>query len=248
MPLSDLACKNAHKHAKIGTKKPFKLADEKGLYLLLQPQADDWAKWWRFKYRFGGNEKSLSFGTYPDISLKDAREARDTARKQIADGIDPSDTRKKIKADQRLLAENAKRVDAGLPILNSFEHVARDWLASTLHTVRDITHNKKIQRFEKHVFPIIGGKTINEIKSPDIFSLVKPLFNKLETVHRVHAEISSVFGYAIAHGLTDFTPANLSHSQATKYNPHIYYFLGLLGQLIYIPYIPWLVAFSKLGL
>lgn len=232
------------RNAKPGAKDK-RLNDGCGLYLLIKP---DGAKWWRFDYSIDGKRKTLSLGVYPVTGLADARRKVKDARIQISNGIDPSNTRKESKASKRLAAENAKRVDAGLPILNSFEHVARDWLASTLHTVRDITHNKKIQRFEKHVFPIIGGKTINEIKSPDIFSLVKPLFNKLETVHRVHAEISSVFGYAIAHGLTDFTPANLSHSQATKYNPHIYYFLGLLGQLIYIPYIPWLVAFSKLGL
>ena len=213
MPLTDIVCKNAHKHPKTSDGKPFKLTDEKGLYLLVKPQADGWGKWWRFKYRFGGKEKSLSFGTYPDVSLKQARDDRDTAKRQIADGIDPSDTRKKIKTDLLLTAENAKRVDNGLPILNSFEYVAREWLASTTHTVRDITYNKKISRFELHVFPIIGRRGINEIKSPDIYSLVKPLFTKLETVHRVHAEISSVFSYAIAHGLTDYDPAQAVGAQ-----------------------------------
>ncbi len=213
MPLTDIVCRNAHKHPKTSNKKPFKLTDEKGLYLLLQPQADGWAKWWRFKYRFEGKEKSLSLGTYPDVSLKQAREDRDSAKKQIADGTDPSASRKTIKTNQRLAAENAKRVGAGLPILNSFEHVARDWLASTVHTVKDITHHKKIGRFEKHVFPVIGGRGIREIKSPDIFSLVKPLFNKLETAHRIHAEISSVFAYAIAHGLTDYDPAQAVGAQ-----------------------------------
>jgi hypothetical protein len=170
MPLTDIVCKNAHKHPKTSTGKPFKLPDEKGLYLLVKPQADGWAKWWRFKYRFGGKEKSLSFGTYPDVSLKQARKDRDTARKQIADGTDPSATRTKLKTDQRLMAENAKRVKSGLPILNSFEHVARECLAANVHTVRDITHKKKIRRFEKYVFPVIGGMGIREIKSPDIYS------------------------------------------------------------------------------
>ena len=104
MPLTDIVCKNAHKHLKTSDGKPFKLTDEKGLYLLVKPQADGWGKWWRFKYRFGGKEKSLSFGTYPDVSLKQARDDRDTAKKQIADGIDPSDTRKKIKNDLILTA------------------------------------------------------------------------------------------------------------------------------------------------
>ncbi len=99
--LSDTACKNAHKHEKTSTGKPFKLADEKGLSLLLKPQVDGWAKWWRFKYRFGGKEKGLSFGTYPDTSLLQAREKRDAARKQLADNIDPG-LRAKLKKQEAL--------------------------------------------------------------------------------------------------------------------------------------------------
>lgn len=215
MPLTDATCKNAHKHDKTSSGKAFKLADEKGLYLLVKPQTDGWGKWWRFKYRFGGKEKSLSFGTYPDTSLQQAREKRDTARKQIADGTDPSDTRKEIKADQRLIAENEKRLDSGLPIINSFEHIARDWLASIAHKVRDNTHQKKIRRFELHAFPAIGGMAINEIRSPDIFSLIKPIIakNELETAHRLHSEISAAFGYAIAHGFIDYDPAQAVAAQ-----------------------------------
>ncbi|MDO9105848.1 MAG: tyrosine-type recombinase/integrase [Methylovulum sp.] len=203
MPLSDVACKNAHKHAKTSTGKPFKLTDEKGLYLLVKPQADGWGKWWRFKYRFGDKEKLLSLGTYPTTSLYQAREERNTAIKQIAEGIDPSDTRKKIKTEQQLSVENEKRLDSGLPIINSFEHIARDWLASITHTVREITHQKKIRRFERHVFPVIGSTAIGEIRSPDVFSLIKPIIakNELETAHRVHSEVGAVFAYSIAHGL-----------------------------------------------
>jgi hypothetical protein len=62
MALSDTACKNAHKHEKTTTGKQFKLTDEKGLYLLLKPQADGWGKWWRFKYYFEGNEKTIVTG------------------------------------------------------------------------------------------------------------------------------------------------------------------------------------------
>ena len=173
------------RNAKPGDKDK-RLNDGGGLYLLIKP---DGAKWWRFDYSIDGTRKTLSLGVYPVTGLADARRKAEDARIQISNGIDPSNTRKESKANRRLAAENAKRIDAGLPILNSFEHIALDWLASTIHTVRDITHNKKIQRFEKHVFPVIGYMGIREIKSPDIFSLVKPLFNKLETAHRVHAEI-----------------------------------------------------------
>lgn len=196
-------------NAKPGAKDQ-RLNDGDGLYILVKPNG---AKWWRFDYSIDGTRKTLSLGVYPVTGLANARRKAQDARIQISNGIDPSNSRKESKASKQLAAENAKRVDAGLPILNSFKHVALDWLASTAHTVRDITQNKKIQRFEKHVFPVIGDMGICEIKSPAIFSLVKPLFNKLETAHRVHAEISSVFSYAIAHGITDYDPAQAVAAQ-----------------------------------
>ena len=187
-----------------------RLNDGGGLYVLIKPNG---AKWWRFDYSIESKRKTLSLGVYPVTGLADARRKVDEARKQISNGIDPSNTRKAVKAAQQLAAENESRLDAGLPILNSFEDIARKWLASIDHTVRDITHQKKIRRFEVHVFPFIGGMAINEIKSPAIFSLIKPLFSKLETAHRVHSEISAVFSYAIAHGFTDYDPAQAVAAQ-----------------------------------
>lgn len=191
MALSDTACKNAHRHEKTSINKPFKLTDEKGLYLLLQPKGDGWGKWWRLKYRFGGKEKLLSLGIYPDTSLQQAREKRDAARKLLAEGTDPGESRK------------AEKIAAA----NTFEIVTRQWLASTVHLVGDNTQQKKTRRFERHVFSSIGDKPINEIKSADVLSVVKPLFTMLETAHRVHAEISAAFDYAIVHNFTDFNPA-----------------------------------------
>ncbi|MFZ2172320.1 MAG: integrase arm-type DNA-binding domain-containing protein, partial [Methylococcaceae bacterium] len=190
--------------------KDYTINDGGGLVLLVKSSG---VKTWRFIYRFKGKQNRLGFGAYPDITLETARRKTEEARAQIANGVDPSETKKQAKQSEQVDAENAKRKAAGLPILNSFEHVARNWLAANIHTVRDITHNKKIGRFELHVFPVIGDTAISNIKSPDIFSLIKPLFNKLETAHRVHAEISSVFSYAIAHGLTDYDPAQAVGAQ-----------------------------------
>ena len=88
--------------------------DGGGLYLEIRPNG---SKWWRLKYRFGGKEKRLSLGVYPDVSLKDARERRDEARKLLANDIDPSESRKAAKAAK---VERAA---------NSFETVAREWYA-----------------------------------------------------------------------------------------------------------------------
>src|SRR5882724_5885445 len=105
MPLRDTAIRAAKPKKKV-----YKLFDAGGLYLEVNPAG---GKWWRWKYRFGGKEKRLSFGVYPDVLLKTARERRDVARKQVADGIDPGEARKA-----------AKQAQAGA---ESFEAIAREW-------------------------------------------------------------------------------------------------------------------------
>ncbi|MGD7036364.1 tyrosine-type recombinase/integrase [Alkalicoccus sp. WONF2802] len=185
MPLSDLACKNAKPR-----EKAFKLYDENGMFLLVKPNG---SKYFRLKYRIDDKEKLLALGVYPDISLKEARDKRDYARKQIKSGIDPS---AKQKAEHHAMT-------------HTFERVSREWAISIEHTIKPITHGKRIRRFEMHLFPQIGAKPLIEIKAPDIYTALKPLIEsgQLETAHRARADISSVFAYAIAHGLTDYDPA-----------------------------------------
>jgi len=112
---TDTACKNAHKHTKAATGKAFTLFDDKGLHLLVKPIKVSWAKWWRLKYRFDGKDGLLSLGTYPEVNLQKARDEREKIRTQIANGINPSENRKAIKASK---AESAA---------NSFEIIAREW-------------------------------------------------------------------------------------------------------------------------
>jgi hypothetical protein len=143
MPLNNVRIDAAKPRAK-----PYKLGDEKGLYLLVQPTGQ---KWWRLKYRFGPRregkarqpEKMLSLGVYPDVSLKRARERRDEARKLLADGIDPSAERK--------AAEHAQRVAH----LHTFEAIARTWMDrnKTKWTASHATRTQR--RFEQQVFPWI---------------------------------------------------------------------------------------------
>ena len=173
------------------------------------------SKLWRFIYRFGGKQNRLGFGSYPETSLDSDRRKAEAAREQIANCIDPSATRKQEKADNQQAVEAQIRLDAGLPLINSFEYVTLEWLASTAHTVRDITQQKKLRRFELYVFPEIGHKPIGEVKSPDVFAIVRPLIikNQLETSHRVRSDISGAFSYAIAHGYTDYDPAQAVGAQ-----------------------------------
>ncbi|MBD9360774.1 tyrosine-type recombinase/integrase [Methylomonas fluvii] len=93
--------------------------------------------------------------------------------------------------------------------MDSFADVTRQWLASIEHLISSTTHIKKISRIERLAFPSLGDKPIKEIKSADVLAVLKPLIQKqqLETAHRLHAEISSIFAYAIVHNLTEYDPA-----------------------------------------
>lgn len=186
--------------------KDYRLNDGEGLYIIIKTNG---AKWWRFDYTFKGKRKTLSIGVYPAIGLADARRKVTEARANVANDIDPSDTRKAIKADQRQTIENENRIDAGLPIINSFKHVSLEWLSSIEHLTKTSTQTKKISRLERLAFPMIGDIAINQIKSSEILAVIKPIIDKkqLETAHRLHSEISSIFAYAIVHNFTDYDPA-----------------------------------------
>jgi Arm DNA-binding domain len=167
--------------------KPVKLFDERGLFLLVTATG---GKWWRFKYRFGGKEKLLSLGTYPDVTLKEARERRDEARKLIAADIDPSVQRTILKATK---AERAA---------NSFEIVAREWYAK--HSTGWVpSHGIRIlRRLEADIFPWIGGRPVAEITASELLAVIRKIEARgaLETAHRALANCGQVFRYGIATG------------------------------------------------
>lgn len=174
--------------------KPTKVADEKGLFLLVTPSG---GKWWRLKYRFGGKEKLLSLGTYPDVGLKDARARRDEARKLLADSIDPGMHRK--------LARKTSAEAAG----NSFEAVAREWLAKNLPTWAPSHGDKIVRRLERDIFPWLGSRAIADIGAQDLLAAVRRIEARarLETAHRALQNCGQVFRYAIATGRADRNPA-----------------------------------------
>lgn len=166
---------------------PYKLFDERGLFLLVTPAG---GKWWRLRYKFDGKEKQLSLGVYPDVGLKDARERRDAARKLLADGIDPGENRKAKKA--------AKQDRAA----NSFEVVAREWFAKFEPTWAEHHGDRIIRRFERDIFPWIGGKPIADVTAPELLSVVRRIEGRgaIETAHRALANCGQVFRYAVATG------------------------------------------------
>jgi integrase len=204
MPLTDTAIRTAKPETKAR-----KLADEKGLFLLIHPNG---SKYWRFKYRFDGKEKLLALGVYPDIPLatrfkkseigesvkiKGARELRDEARELLAQGIDPGANRKAHKA--------AKQGQAA----NSFEVIAREWFAKFSHEWAPSHADKIIKRLEKDVFPWMGNRPISEIKPPELLAVIRRTESRgaLDTAHRVKQNCGQVFRYAVATGRAERDPS-----------------------------------------
>jgi len=188
------------KYAK-ATDKPLKISDGGGLFLLVQPnslKADKkdkrvikhGAKYWRLAYRFDGKQKTLALGVYPTVSLDVARERREEARKLLADGIDPSDTKKAQKT-----AIQTKEV-------NSFEIVAREWLKRKEPKWKTNHSNKIISWLEKDIFPWLGEYPVNEITELELLKTIRRIESRgaLQTAHRVLAYCGQIFRYAITTG------------------------------------------------
>ncbi len=169
--------------------KPYKLADEKGLYLLIQSSG---SKLWRFDYRFNGKRKTIAFGAYPDLSLAEARGKRDKARNLLVNEVDPSEAKKAIKAaSQNLMA-------------NSFEVITREWIATKMQTKSEGYQKNILRRFELYLFPWIGRRTISEITAPELLEVVRRIekLNKVETAYRTLQTTGQVFRYAVQTGRT----------------------------------------------
>lgn len=168
--------------------KPLRLYDERGLYLEVSPRG---GKWWRFKYSFNGKAKLLSLGTYPDTSLKLAREKRDQAREQLAQGIDPSAARQAAKASGTGEGQN------------TFESVAREW-HSVMHVAKvSASHAARtLTRFEQDVFPWLGKLPPSEISPPLLLQTIRRIEDRgaVETAHRALQACGQVFRYALATG------------------------------------------------
>ncbi len=189
MSLTNTAIRNA----KPGEKSR-KVFDGRGLYLEISPSG---GKWWRLKYRFDGKDKRISLGTYPDVSLKDARERREAARRQIANQLDPSELRK---------LEKAARVES---VSNSFEVVACEWFAKHEPNWSTGHADRVISRLKRDVFPWIGSKPIADITAPLMLETVRRIEARgaLDTAHRVLGYCSQVFRYAIATGRSKYNSA-----------------------------------------
>ena len=182
MPLTDRAIRNAKP-----ADKPLRLFDAGGMYLEIAPSG---GKWWRFKYRFGGKEKRLSLGVYPDVSLTNARDRRDAARKILAAGTDPGEKRK---AEHREAAGRAA---------NSFEAVAREWYSKQAHTWVATHASDVLRRLESNLFGEIGATPIADLNAPALLAALRKIEDRgaHDLAHRVLQVAGQVFRYGIATG------------------------------------------------
>ena len=181
MPLTDVQIRQAKPK-----QKPYRLADERGLYIEVAPSG---GRWWRLKYRFDGREKRISLGVYPDVGLAAARERRDDARKLLAAGVDPSTHRK---------AAKLARAETNA---NSFEIVAREWFERWKRTKSSKHADKVIRRLERDVFPWIGRQPIAEIKPVELLNVLRRIEGRVvETAHRAKQNCGQVFRYAVSTG------------------------------------------------
>ena len=189
MPLTDRKVKQVK-----SKDKDFKLTDEKGMYLLVKING---SKYWRLKYRFEGKEKTLALGVYPDVSLADARDKRDDARKLIAKEIDPSEVKKEEK--------RVKKIKAG----NAFEVIAREWWKNQKGNWTESHADRVINSLEIDVFPQFGNKSIIDIEPQEVLATIRKVEARgaLNVAERLLQRCSKVFRYAIQTGRATLNPA-----------------------------------------
>ena len=169
MPLTDIQVRNAK-----ATEKPRKIFDVDGLFLLVSPTKKvGRGKSWRLKYFFSGSEKLLSLGSYPEISLAEARKRRDEARKLVANDVDPNELKK------------LQKIEGAVNAANTVEVVSREWLDRQRGILAVVTVNMISKRLENDVFPAIGNAPIVELKAKDILEKVCAL-SKQEVRWRQH--------------------------------------------------------------
>ena len=180
MPLTDVQIRNEKPEGK-----PKRLFDERGLYIEVSPAG---GKWWRFKYRFTGKEKRLSLGVYPDVSLKEARNRRDEARKLLVQGIDPSENRKALRS---AAADRAQ---------NSFEVIAREWFSKFSAEWAAAHKDRMIRLCERDLFPFLGARPIAEVTAPELLTALRRIEARgaVDTAHRARGLCGQIFRYGVA--------------------------------------------------
>lgn len=184
MPLTELQAKKSKPRDNA-----YKLADGEGLFLLVQPNG---SKLWRMKYRFGGKEKLLSFGSYPALGLAAARDKRSAAKALLAEGKDPM----------------RNKAEASAGDANTFFKVAQRWHENRKSALDPAHADRVWSRLERDVFPVIGEQLIHEITAPEVLEMIRKIEARgaLDISRRAKQGVGQVFQFAIACGLASNDP------------------------------------------
>ena len=189
MKLNDRQIKNAKP-----AEKPFKLNDGKGLYLYINTSG---GKLWRFDFSHNGKRKTLSIGKYPTVSLVEARQAAENARRLLVSGQDPSEAKQQEKRERQAAA------------LNTFESIARRWHTDNLHRWKENHAARMLRYFETDVFPVIGAMSIQEIRVSDIKAVIDGVMARgvNNTAEKIREWTGAIFDYAVMLEIVETNPA-----------------------------------------
>ncbi|MBA0171216.1 tyrosine-type recombinase/integrase [Pectobacterium carotovorum] len=207
MPLTDVKVRSAKPEDKA-----YKLTDGEGMHLMVHPNG---SKYWRLQYRFDGKQKTLALGVYPEITLSEARQRRDEAKRQIATGTDPSEQKKVDKQLRQTLVDNTFKAIA----LEWHEYKRPNWSKGYAEDL--------MEAFENDIFPDIGKRPITEIKPLEMLTSLRKLEKRgvLDKLRKIRQACNQVFRYAIVTGRAENNPASelasaLPPPKATHY-PHL---------------------------
>ena len=179
MKLTDLACKAAK--ADIKTRRLF---DGNGLYLEVTTTG---RKYWRLKYRYGGKEKRYAIGVYPGVTLSEARESTEEAKRNLRQGIDPT------------YAKRTKKLELADSVANSFQNIAIEWFEAKEDEWTSKHAKNTKSRLEMHIYPYIGTRPINSITARELLETLRRVESKTKSdlTRRLRSICSQVFRYAI---------------------------------------------------
>lgn len=207
MALTDTAIRTAKPREKL-----YRMADSQGLCLEVTTSG---GKLWRLRYRFEGKAKMLSLGSYPAVTLAQARERRDAARKILAQGIDPSAHKREERA-----ASAAQAL--------TLESLAREWYAYNKPRWAPATANKALQYLESDIIPVIGSRPVAEVTRPDLVDLVRRIEKReaFNVARKVRQWLGQIFRFGLAKGVVAANPATdldvvAAHAPQTRHHPHV---------------------------
>lgn len=207
MALTDTAIRTAKPREKL-----YRMADSQGLCLEVTTSG---GKLWRLRYRFEGKAKMLSLGSYPAVTLAQARERRDAARKILAQGIDPSAHKREERA-----ASAAQAL--------TLESLAREWYAYNKPRWAPATANKALQYLESDIIPVIGSRPVAEVTRPDLVDLVRRIEKReaFNVARKVRQWLGQIFRFGLAKGVVAANPVTdldvvAAHAPQTRHHPHV---------------------------